>query len=226
MRLNFNDERSYRLKKYEEPEFYGKYRFPFPLRDLHEIEIPYNTDADSIAERLKQYKQFKEEIDFQRVQLMKQNHGLTPENRLINHRFQQDYPKDFQPSNFLEEARVYAQDNDLGFAIDDSEEDNVEDIIGQPKFTNQPKYTEHDTKKPSTFVEEQTENLHTAHRIEGSDDEDDEDDDTAKRDQKIKLMENPSDFAYAPADPRFYRKAANPGPGKSENFIISIYKSR
>lgn len=200
------------MKKYEQPDFYSKYRFPFPLEEFKDSGNLYNADAENLAERLNQLKQFEEVIDFERVHLMQQNHRNNPEHRQLKHRLEANLPK---PSNLLEEARVYAQDDDFKFIVDDNDEGNegnAPDIIGQPK------YSDEDTDRDPTSEREQfLENANTEseghHEMEESDDEDD-DDEATRRFQGIKVMADPSDFAYAPSDPRFYRKTIEEGTGK------------
>lgn len=220
MRFNYNDDRKYRLKKYEQPDYFPKYRLPFPLDETRNgnIESPYTSENENLAERLNQLKKFEEVIDFERVQLMQQNHRANAEHRQQKHRLEVDMPKSFKPPNLLEEARVYAQDDDFRFVIDDNEEGNVQDIIGQPKFND-----ELDTDTPSTSEREHImENSRMGHMDHTMGESDDEDDDSENmRFKGINVMPDPWNFAYAPSDPRFYRKASDIEVGKCK-IIIKI----
>lgn len=201
------------MKRYQQPDLYAKYRFPFPIEGFRNRETTYNSGEENLAERLNRLKQFEEVIDFERIQLMKQNHRAKPEHSQLKHSMEVNVPKIFKPSNLLEEARVYAQDDDFRFIVDDNEEANIQDIIGQPKYND-----EQDTDRPSTLewekVMEDSHNDDLAHNMDENDDEDDDDDDATRRFQEIKVMADPSNFAYAPSDPRFYRKTENTGDGK------------
>lgn len=195
MRFNFNDDRKYRLKKYEQPDSFANYRFPFSLEGFSNGELPYNSDDENLAERLNQLKQFEEVIDFERIQLMKQNHRAKPKHK-YRHEFEEE-PKSFKPSNLLEEARVYAHDDDFGFIVNDNEEGNVQDMIDTP--------TEKEIVENS-HMHDVDQDMHET--------DDDEDDATTRRFQDIQVMDDPSNFAYVPSDPRFNRKADENGIGK------------
>lgn len=223
MRFNFNDDRQYRLKKYEQPDLYAKYRLPFPLEEFRDNQNPYDSDDENLAERLNRLKQFEEVIDFERVQLMKQKHRAKADYKQHQYPLKVEVPNSFKPSNLLEEPRVYAQDDDFRFIIDDNEEGNVQDIIGQPKYAD-----EQDTNAPSTSQWENVmENAHMEgmdHNIDENDNEDD-DDDTTRRFQGVKVIADPSDFAYAPSDPRFYRKTDVVRFGKFRSSRFTLHDS-
>lgn len=269
MRYNLDDDRRFRLKKYEKPEFRNTYRLPFPLEEIRDRESFYNPDEGNLAERLNQLKKFEEVIDFGRIKLLQQHHRANPELNLKNILQYQD-ERTYKPSNLLEEARVYALDDDIKLDLDDSDEEvdggNEEnaDILSVPipivlssyiDISEKPQTEEgiENTSRikigtpvlvrvsangePSTS--EEAEGGITSIRTTGKvnfpsnedplsveplpinpagilkkDDDDDEDDDTTRRFISLKVMDDPSDFAFAPSDPRFYRKAAEEGLGE------------
>lgn len=201
---------------------------------------------------------------------MQQHHRANPDLNLKNILQYQD-DRSYKPSNLLEEARVYALDDDIKLDLDDSDEEtdggNEENAdilsipipivlssyisekpqteegientsrikVGTPVLVRVPANGEPSTSKESEGgipplratgkvnfpsneepLSEELLPINQAVTLKKEDDRD-EDDNTTRRFRGLKVMDDPSDFAFASSDPRFYRKAAEEGLGELNN---------
>lgn len=244
LRFNFDEDRHLRLKKYEKPEFLNTYRLPFPLEKFRDIESFYNPNDGNLAERLNELKKFEEVVDYERIKLMQQRHRANPELTLKDALELED-DRTYQPSNRLEEARMYALDDDIKLDLDGGEEENDDgegrnaDILGIPipirvsadrTTAERPGATSriipsirisedvdlNDSEESSTAERpDKMSRVNIARVFEKEVDNGDEDNETTmRRFTGLKVMEDPSEFAFAPSDSRFYRKTNNEEPGE------------
>ncbi|KAJ8959288.1 hypothetical protein NQ318_021973 [Aromia moschata] len=217
--LNTEERRS-RLENYEVPEIFPEYKdntwknIPFDdYPDIERKEPPvYHL---TLPERLRQ---IEEVIDYEKAQLSR--HG----NHHSKHRYEfgdaYDRLKDKALKNFglgfpntqiLDDVRMYPQEDDFTFNNDDVDEpDGIQNVFEQPsleereRMFQENKHVSFNNVRSSDIREEL---LNSAHHQEH---------DNAKMASEeefptgsfknVKVVDDPTEFAYAPPDPRFYEK--------------------
>ncbi|CAG9856640.1 unnamed protein product [Phyllotreta striolata] len=183
------------LSDYERPDYYTKIRYPYenaPPEGYEDDRIRGTRPRFStIQNKLQQYKQV---IDWELNQLHKSRQREEPSpalryylDKLRQPRIQLNVPR-------IDEARMYPPDDELSDEDDDVE--GIDSIFDDSTAGGDYGSGGRTINDPPTPMKHQ---LH-------SNEDDNSPQFTTTRFQDIKVAADPSEFAYKPSDPRFYRK--------------------
>ncbi|KAG5895232.1 hypothetical protein JTB14_003449 [Gonioctena quinquepunctata] len=196
-KFGFNDEdQRSRIRRFDHPNYYSKFISPFqslPISDYEPPETRGLPEYESLPDRADKIRQFQEVIDWEKSHLSQHKQHRTHHR---NPEFEYNMKNINLGIPILNDALRYP----YGYRVENGERDeekvNFAEDFG--KLRNDEKFG-HDT---STEDEE----FHSSHHEVDSKASEGGEKLSTERFKDVKMVDDPTEFAYAPPDPRYYRK--------------------
>ncbi|XP_056635167.1 uncharacterized protein LOC130444148 [Diorhabda sublineata] len=198
------------IEDYKIPEF-NRLGYLYQIKkklDYLEPELPREYDVNSVPDK---HRRYQEVIDWQRSELHKhrpsREHHVNPKLQFILHNLakSENFDLDIPPLQLPEDARMYPPDVDDGLTFDYDKDEDVYDSqrLLEKKLLNE-EYRDNERLLLDNKPPVNDEHSHTSSQDISLDDIRDRQVPTIRYGY-VKLAENPSEFAYPPSDPRFFR---------------------